>query len=233
VRTVPFGQQISADDLATIEVPYHRPVQLAGITDPQAIIGQWAAREIGPDDLVQPGMLMPAPPDQPVYPNGAQLARDMVPLPFSTETIGPLTHYDRVNIGFNDPAGDQALCQNSGGSAASAPVAADATEQGRPYACRLLQRVRVLYVDEERQVAYLEVTPYQAHAIWALQAADLPLWGERYGATSDPLAALDRLDASQLDPHMIDATISETLQLVPGATGTPGQGTGSAGEGDK
>ncbi len=39
VRAVPYGQQIGADDLGTIRLPLHRPVQLAGIADPNRVIG--------------------------------------------------------------------------------------------------------------------------------------------------------------------------------------------------
>src|SRR5258706_6938243 len=94
VRAVPFGQQIIADDLGTIELSLHRPIQLAGIADPNQVIGMWAAREIGPNDLLQPNMLLATAPDQPVYPSGQQLDKDAVPIPFSTETIGPLTYHD-------------------------------------------------------------------------------------------------------------------------------------------
>src|SRR5262245_37007401 len=79
VRSVPFGQQISADDLGTIELPLHRPTQLAGISDANAIVGKWAAREIGPNDMVQPNMLLESAPDQPVYPSGQKLDKDTVP----------------------------------------------------------------------------------------------------------------------------------------------------------
>src|SRR3954462_8663284 len=46
VRSVPFGQQAPADDLGTLELPQHRPVQLAGIGDPGPGGGKWASREI-------------------------------------------------------------------------------------------------------------------------------------------------------------------------------------------
>jgi SAF domain len=99
VRSVPYGQQFTADDLGTIELPLHRPIQLAGIANPNQVIGTWAAREIGPNDIVQPTMLLATAPDQPVYPSGQKLDRDTVPIPFSTETIGPLTYRDVVNVG--------------------------------------------------------------------------------------------------------------------------------------
>ena len=76
------------------------------------------------------------------------------------------------------------MCRADGGEvsvmvSSPAPDAATNTLQGRPFACRLLQRVKVLYVDEGTSVAYLQMTPYQAHTIWALQAAGVQLWGER------------------------------------------------------
>lgn len=217
VRSIPFGQPITADDLGTIELPLHRPIQLAGMSNPNLVIGQWAAREIGPNDIVQSSMLLNKAPDQPVYPSGQQLGKNMVPLPFAIATIGPLTYRDTVNIGYNDPRGDPALCQGADGAAAAAP-AATTDALGRPYACRLLQQVKVLHVDADKGIAYLEVTPYQAHAIWALQAAGLQLWGERYGATSDPLPALDRLDVSQIALDKITASMTNTLLLdIPGS----------------
>lgn len=51
--------------------------------------------------------------------------------------------------------------------------------------------VKVLYVDEEKELAYPQMTPYQSHTIWALQAAGVQLWGERYGASSDELPAME------------------------------------------
>jgi hypothetical protein len=181
----------------------------------------WAAREIGPNDIVQPAMLLAAAPDQPVYPSGQQLDRDTVPIPFSTETIGPLTYRDLVNVGYNSTTGDPQMCIASGGSvseSASAPaqtaMADTATHpQGRPFACRLLQRVKVLWVDTDKSVAYLQLTPYQAHTIWALQAANVQLWGERYGSSSDELPAMDRLDAAQIDAHRLTMTLTDTLKL--------------------
>ena len=51
-RDIPYAAQITVDDLAVIELPLHRPVQVAGITDPQAVIGQYATRQIGMNDLL-------------------------------------------------------------------------------------------------------------------------------------------------------------------------------------
>lgn len=200
---VPYGQQLRADDLGTIELPLHRPAQLAGISSQSAIIGQYAARNLGTNDLVQPTMLMAEPPTQPVYPNGEQLTVNMVPLPFSTITVGPITFRDRINLGFNDPSGDPALCDQAlsaaGGKQPTLKVPQTSAVQPRAYACRLLSAVRVLYVDTEQGVAYLELSPYQAHTVWALQAAGLQLWGERYGITSEPLGVLNRLDIGQVN----------------------------------
>jgi hypothetical protein len=114
--------------------------------------------------------------------------------------LGPVSYRDLVNIGYSDPSGDPTLCDATQQALASErpsalPTGGD-TAAYRPYACRLLSSVRVLWIDGG--VAYLELSPYQAQAIWALQAAGLQLWGERYGVTSDPLPAFDRLDAGQL-----------------------------------
>lgn len=200
-RDVPYGRQVTAEDLATIELPLHRPAQLAGVGDPAAAVGQYAARNLGANDLVQPTMLMAAPPTQPVYPNGEQLAVNMVPVPFSVAALGPVTHYDRVNIGFTDATGDPALCDAvKGADAGEQPTALSPQQAGmslRPYACRLLSYVRVLWIDGD--VAYLELTPYQAQAIWAMQAAGVQMWGERFGVASDPLPAFERLDFGQVN----------------------------------
>ncbi len=236
-RAVPFGQQLTADDLATVELPLHRPSQLAGLGDPALVLGRWAAREIGPNDLLQPAMLLEQAPEQPVYPSGQQLDRDSVPVPFSTATIGPLTARDLVNVGYNATTGDAALCRAQGGETPVASMAGTDSTQLRPFACRLLQRVKVLYVDEEKELAYLQMTPYQSHTIWALQAAGVQLWGERYGASSDELPAMDRLDASQIAAERLTMTLSDTLRLydpqgMGGGMGTPlpGQTTGTPGQ---
>jgi hypothetical protein len=221
VRSIPYGQPITADDLGTVEVPLHRPVQLAGIGDPSQVIGTWAAREIGVNDLLQPTMLLTTAPDQPVYPSGQKLDKDTVPVPFSTETIGPLTYRDVVNVGYNSTTGDPQMCIANGGSvSASTPASVPATTdgnttypQGRPFACRLLQRIKVLWVDTDKNVAYLQMTPYQAHTVWALQAANVQMWGERYGATSDELPSLDRLDAAQVELNRLTMNLTDTLKL--------------------
>jgi hypothetical protein len=88
--------------------------------------------------------------------------------------------------------------------------------------------VRVLYVDEAAGVAYLELTPYQAHTVRALQAAGLDLWGERFGAGSDQLPALDRLDIGQVNSAELTAPAAPPAEgaepsAIPGAgTAIPG-----------
>ncbi|MEN9935031.1 MAG: hypothetical protein RLZZ387_1610 [Chloroflexota bacterium] len=210
VRPVPYGQRITAEDLGVVELPLHRPAQLAGIGSLDAAAGRWAAREIGPNDLLQPAMLLDAPPSQPVYPNGRRLARDAVPLPFAVESIGPLTDRDRVNIGFT--ADDPSLCRGDGPGSAGRGGA-------RAYACRFLTGLSVLYIESD--VAYLEVTPYQAHAVWALQAAGVQLWGERYGAASAPLEAVVPLDAGRIDLARLTARPEEGKTEGSAETVTP------------
>lgn len=208
-RDVPFGRQIVAEDLATIMLPLHRPAPLAGIPDPAAVVGRYAGRDLAADGVVQPAMLLDAPPDRPVYPNGRAVAPNMVAVPFATTSIGPLADHDRVNVGFSDPSGDQDLCDSARSAAAGdRPTVASPAgplARTRPFACRLLSSVPVLYVDAAAGVAYLELTPYQAHSVRALQAAGLELWGERYGAGSDALPSLDRLDAGQVTRDELDA----------------------------
>ncbi len=189
-RQVNLGAQIVAEDLTAVEVARYRPQQLAGVVDAGAIVGHYAARDLAPDDLVQPGMLLDAPPAEPVYPNGRKLAIDMVPVPFAIAAVGPLTDRDLLNVLFISP--DAELCRSVGGRVT--PGAAE-----RSYACRFLNGVRVLYIDG--QTAYLEMTPFQSQAIWALTGAGVQLVGERYGVTSQPLPNMERLDAAtiQLD----------------------------------
>ncbi|NJN14854.1 MAG: flagellar biosynthesis protein FlgA [Oscillochloris sp.] len=224
---IPYGAQISADDLGVIELPLHRPTQLQGIADPQTIVGQYAARNLGTNDVVQPAMLMPQPPTQPVYPNGEALAPNMVPVPFSTATIGPINFRDRVNIGFNDPTGDPTLCDAAlsaaGGNEPTMIAAQNSPLQPRPYACRLLSSVRVLYVDDGAGIAYLELSPYQSHTIWALQSAGLQLWGERYGVGSDDLGALHRLDIGQVNYEQLTAPVT-TPEFPSDTPSLPGAG---------
>lgn len=223
-RDVFYGQQIAADDLAVIELPLHRPMQVAGITDPGAVIGKYATRHIGVNDLLQPGMLSPSPPDEPVYPNGRKLERNMVPAPFALTGVGPVTDRDRLNIGFiaSDPLlCDRARADVSPETVLNAPTTPLVMQEGaRAYACRWMSGIPLLYIDGE--IAYLEMTPAQAHALRALQAANVALWAERYGATSDPLQYMDRLDAAQVILPDLTRPVTETLriepQIVAGAT---------------
>jgi hypothetical protein len=186
LRPVPYGQQLAAEDVGTVELPLHRPAQLAGIGDPSLVVGRWAARDVQPDDFVQPSMLLETPPEHPVFPNGRPLAANMVPLPFPVTSVGPLTDRDLLNIGFT--SSDAELCRGTGETVAG--------DEGRAFACRFMTGVRVLYI--ESGTAYLELTPYQAHAIYALQASGAQLWAERYGLTSTPLPPMTRLDAGQI-----------------------------------
>ncbi len=216
-RDVHYGQQITADDLAVIELPLHRPVQVTGITDPGAVIGQYATRQIGVNDLLQASMLSPNLPDEPVYPNGRKLERNMVPAPFALTGVGPVTDRDRLNIGFI--ASDPLLCDRtradvSPGTVLNVPTTLIVVQEGaRAYACRWMSGIPILYIEDD--VAYLEMTPAQAHALRALQAANVALWAERYGATSDPLQYMDRLDAAQVILPDLTRPVTETLRLEP------------------
>jgi hypothetical protein len=222
-RDVPYGRQIVADDLAVIELPLHRPLQVAGITDPSGVIGQYATRQIGTDDILKPTMLKTTPPDRPVYPNGRELAKDMVPVPFSLAALGPITDRDLVNIGFTTT--DASLCDRQAadvpvGTVLPPPAAvvegnpeAGAQALPRAFACRFMSNVNILYIDGS--TAYLEMSPAQAHAMWALTAAGVTMWGERYGSTSTPLMFMDRLDAGQVTIPDLTAPVTDTLRIEP------------------
>lgn len=235
VRDVPFGRQIVADDLALIELPLHRPLQLAGVGNPATVIGSYATRQIGPNDLIQPSMLSAAPPAEPVYPNGRKLERNMVPVPFALAAVGPISDRDQINIGFLST--DPTLCDREAadvpaGTALSAPApvavanGSDAAPQfARAYACRLMSGVPILYIEygEGGGIAYLEMTPTQAHALRAVQAAGATLWGERYGATSEPLLYMDRLDAAQVILPDLTQPVTTTIRIEPQRVIVPGE----------
>lgn len=235
VRPVAYGQPVTADDLGTIEVAYHRPAQLTGVADPQQVIGRYAARAWTLGDLVQPAMVLDQKPTVPVYPSGEQLAPGMVATAFSTVGVGPLTPDDTLNVGFLDPTGDVDRCVVAGGQAVTTPSGAAAAgradgagapeaaaETLEPYACRLLSNSEVLHVDAEAQVAYLALTPPQALALRSLQAAQLVVWGERYGSESPVLPPLDRLDPAQISPALLTTPVSDTGGLAaPDSPTTP------------
>jgi hypothetical protein len=221
VRDIPYGRQIVADDLGVVALPYYRPKELSGITDSNLVIGRYATRAIGTNDIINPSMLSSDPPDVPVYPNGRRLEKNMVPVPFSLAGVGPITDRDRLNIGFIST--DPLLCDRTRADVALGTVIAlpstslVATEGMRAYACRWMSGVPVLYIEGE--VAYLEMTPAQAHALRALQAAQVALWAERYGAVSDPLQYLDRLDAAQVALPDLTRPVSETVRIEPQIVG--------------
>lgn len=219
-RHVPFGQQIAKDDLATIEVAYDRAQQIQGITNPNIVIGQWARHEIVENAMILPAMLQATPPTQPVYPSGQMLNKNMVAVPFSTETVGPLTIRDLINIVYLDETGDPRRCNtytipaSTGTTTNTSQTTSQGDELGQPYACRLVTGVRVLHVDAEQKVAYIEVPQETSLSVWAVQAAGLPMYAERIGATSDPMVPLQRLDVTQITPELVETTgFTSTTEL--------------------
>ncbi len=217
LRPLVHGQQITSEDVGTIEVPLHRPQQLAGMTNAAAVVGKYASGDARPNDLVQPALLLDKKPEQPVYPSGEELKQGMVVLPFATATIGPVTNDDVINIGFNDPTGDPTRCKNAGSSGGAKTPSVGTDGQPQAYACRLITSVNVLHVDGG--IAYVELPPETAHTLWALQAAGLGTWGERYGIGSTPLEPMDRLDFGQVNPDMVTIPVQ-----IPGTQPTDAQG---------
>lgn len=232
-RPIPNGTQITIDDLATIERPlYGQPEQLAGVADAQLVVGQYATRDITPNDLLKVAIVSAVAPDQPVFPSGKILAKDMVVLPFSTLSIGPLAVNDLVNIGFNDEKGDPQICEQANAAAGGqqSAVVTSGTETARAFSCRVMDRVKVLFVDTELQTAYLEVTPYQSQVVWAIQAAGLQLWGERYGESSTALPSLDRIAPVQFDAAKLSSASNPKMSTttLPGEGSLPGEATAPA-----
>ncbi|MBX0331137.1 flagellar biosynthesis protein FlgA, partial [Oscillochloris sp. ZM17-4] len=58
-----------------------------------------------------------------------------------------------------------------------------------------------------------------AQTIWAIQAAGLQLWGERYGVTSDDLPPMTRLDIGQVTmPDLTAPVPTPEARPAPGST---------------
>lgn len=193
LREITVGAPLAAEDFELVMLPRHRPVQLRGISDQRAVVGRYAARELRPGDLLQPSMLRDDAPSQPRYPNGALLTRGMVPFAVALRGLGPLSVHDRLNLGFSDSGGGAQLCSAAPDTAAV------------PYACRLLSSLRILYIDEAAGLLYVEVTPYQAQSLYALQAAGVVLWAERYAADAPQLSELSRLESRAIERSRLQA----------------------------
>ncbi|MBU6332804.1 MAG: flagellar biosynthesis protein FlgA [Chloroflexi bacterium] len=182
-RAIARGVMIDAADLRPITLPTYRPEAVRGIGDPMHIIGRYAQRDIAVDELFRSSMIVARAPEQPAYAGGIVLQPGYVPFPFPRTTIGPLSAGDRVNIGFT--ARDGQPCGE-----AAPPV-------GTPFACRLLNGLVVLEIADD--IVYVAMTPYQAQAAWALDAAAVTWWGERTGPLDlhQPLPVY--LEASAID----------------------------------
>lgn len=238
-RDIAAGQQITATDMQYVAMPVERPVNVAMIPDSTMVIGMWTTRNVGKDELVTPAQLQRSAPTVPFYPNGEQLPTGYVALPFSLKTVGPVGDNDKVNVNFVDTSGDPDRCAAMGGMplAATTPVSTtnqpetatntttmssgaiqmDAAGQPLPTACRLIPQADILYVNQEQQVAYLAVTPYQSQVIYLLGAsANTTLYGERYGSTSPALPYLTKLQPQDINGNLLTGSVSDTLPLLPG-----------------
>lgn len=198
VRDIPYGQQIAAADVKIIALPKHRAAELQGIPNAGLVVGNWAGRTIHAGDVVQPQAVAASDMAQPVYPNGILLPSDHVAVPFEINAVGPITDRDVLNIGVSGQ--DATVC--SGTQSVVAPDVAAV-----PFACRVFDRIRILYIDVDTGTAFLAMTPYQAQAYRAYQASGVTIWAERYGAASRMLPILDRLD--------VNAINADQLQNIP------------------
>lgn len=194
-RDIPMGRLISIDDLKIIELQVYRSVDVAGFQNTGLVAGQWAGRNIFAGDIVQPASLSAAAPDVPIYPNGRSLEKNMVAVPFAIQSLGPITERDVINIGISSR--DIDVCP----SLPEQAVLPDSEDSS--YACRIMERIPILYIDPETTTAYLAMTPYQAQALQAVQVAGVVVWAERYGTTSDGLSIMTRLDATSIDPGLM------------------------------
>ena len=217
-RPVVAGQQITADDLTTIALPINRPETLATVSQHSNLIGLWALRSAATGELIAPAQVSTTAPTTPFYPNGVALPADMVALPFSLESVGPVNDRDTINVNFIDAAGDPKRCHSLGGSTdVPSAIRADAYGNPLPLTCRLLPQMDVLYVDQVTQIAYLAATPYQSQAVYTLAALEnVQLYGERYGSTSAALPFLSPLDPVSIEADMLTGTTTDTNQLLPG-----------------
>lgn len=216
-RPVAAGQPIQPEDLTTLAVPADRPPALEGIADPALLVGQWTTRSVGQGEIIYPSQVQASAPSTPYYPNGEALPEGFVAVPFSLQTVGPVTDRDYINVNVIDPSGDPRRCSELGGTPSSFNATMTEAPATPVVTCRLIPQMEILYVDQAANVAYLAATPYQSQVIYTLTAQDgTRLYGERYGATSPALPYLTRLDPNVIDPALLTGSVSETLPLLPG-----------------
>ncbi|KPL79970.1 SAF domain-containing protein [Herpetosiphon geysericola] len=241
-RDVPAGVQITLEDLGTIAVPINRVPQLDGVSNPEILVGTWSTRNVGKDELATMAQVSMVPPTRPMYPNGKALPQGMVPLPFSTTTVGPLTDRDYLNIGFTDPTGDQDRCREVGGTPTNGDVTEVLTEgsipegasvlpasasnvsangEPIPYTCMLMTKLEVLYVDGTKGAAFLAGTLYQSQALWTVSAIPgVSLFGQRYSGDSEMAPVIGRMEPQDLNAFGLSGAYSETNKLLPGVRTT-------------
>ena len=212
VRYVPYGQLISADDLGTIELPLHRPAS-SPVSVTRTIVGTWAARGIGPNDLLQATMLLDTiAPDQPVYPSGQKLERT----PYHSVLDRDHRPADPSRFRERRLQRDQwrsRRCVANGGMVSARRATArrndDRDAAGRPVRLPPAGARQGTVGRHGKNVAYLQMTPYQAHTIWALQPpacrcgasamAHPPTSCPRWIAWTPPRSAPNRLTMTSTD----------------------------------
>lgn len=228
-RPVAAGQIITDEDVTTMAVPVDRAPGLTGVADPAQLVGRWTTRAVGAGELVYPDQSSATAPGVPFYPNGESLPDGLVAVPFSLKTVGPVSDHDTINVGLIDRTGNPSRCVTMGGMP-SQPAQSNPVEpmggEVDPYStlpaitCRLIPQVPILYVDQDAQIAFLAVTPYQSQVIYTLSAqSDAQLYGERYGSNAPALPYLTRMDPSQIDPVLLTGPVSATTPLLPGVWG--------------
>lgn len=239
VRDIVAGQQITAQDLGIVDMPRDRPDAVRGFGDPSAVIGNYAEVTILANTVIVPRMVRANPPTEITYPNGRALPPNMVGVPIDVSTLGPVTDRDALNIGFisDQPSYCERALASSINPDAPPPVVSTlpvvpavgqpspesgempvvqqgSTEPPR-YACRWASSLSILYIDPDRSLAYVAMTPAQSLAYQALRATGAEVWFERYSLASQPLQYLDRRYLQQVSLGELTDPVETTLRPEP------------------
>lgn len=221
LRDIPAGRQITATDLAVMDLPVQRPESLRGFREAAAVIGQYAEVAILANSVIVPRMVQPDPPTTLVYPNGRSLPPEMVAVPIKVAELGPLTDRDVLNIGFISDRPEYCDRVQADRSGAIPPPAAERSDGAGStaalpkFACRWASALPIVYLDQETKTAYVAMTPAQSLAYHALRAAEVELWMERYSAAGVPLQYLDRRYPNQVTLAELTDPASVTVRVEP------------------
>lgn len=95
------------------------------------------------------------------------------------------------------------------------PVVQQGSVEPPRYACRWASSLSILYIDPDRTLAYVAMTPAQSLAYQALRATGAEVWFERYSLASQPLQYLDRRYLQQVSLSELTDPVETTLRPEP------------------